>query len=121
MRLMSTSTGGLANRSFINGSKLWPPASTLASALVRRRSMASSTDPGAAYLKDAGITGHSPPRSARPVSTLHPATVKPPAIGSRLQYRLALRSDDAGIEAEPVHAPHVSRVLDFHAAVHHHL
>src|SRR5579859_467859 len=60
---MSTSTGGLARRSFINGSKLWPPASTLASSLVRRRSMASSTDPGAAYLKDAGITQHTPHRA----------------------------------------------------------
>ena len=34
-----------------------------------------------------------------------------------LRNRLALRANDAGVEAEPVHAAHVPRVLDFHAAV----
>src|SRR5215471_1977803 len=61
MRLISTRTGGIARRSFINGNRLWPPARTLASVWVANRSTASATDCGAAYLNEAGITDV-PPR-----------------------------------------------------------
>src|SRR5712692_1551477 len=71
MRLMSTRTGGLARRSFISGSKLWPPANTLASSFPLSRSTASTTDRGAAYLKDAGIIALHLPKT-------EPGTVKPP-------------------------------------------
>src|SRR5262245_33568543 len=55
MRLMSMRTGGLASRSFISGSRLWPPARTLASSLSLSRPTASPTDWTAAYLNEAGI------------------------------------------------------------------
>src|SRR5439155_16313306 len=63
MRLMSTRTGGEASRSFMSGSRLWPPASTLASAFNASRSTASPTECGAAYLNEAGITQHLPRRA----------------------------------------------------------
>src|SRR5205085_2750970 len=47
-------------RSFISGSRLWPPASTLASACSASRPTASPTERTAAYLNDAGIMRSSP-------------------------------------------------------------
>src|SRR5919197_1231937 len=98
MRLISTSTGGLARRSFISGSRLWPPASTLASSCARSRSSASATERGAAYLKDAGITGH------LPRATLHPhGPVVSTVSGScRLELFREQALGDTAAEQEPV-------------------
>ena len=62
-RLRSTRTAGRARRMFIMGTRLWPPASGLASGPWRARSSsASSTARGAKYSNGAGRTR---PRSAR--------------------------------------------------------
>src|SRR5919202_466315 len=99
MRLISTSMGGLASRSFISGSRLWPPASTLASSCARSRWRASATDRGAAYLKDAGITGH------LPRATLHPRgpVVSTVSRSRRLELLREQPLDDPAAEQEPVH------------------
>src|SRR5215472_10495553 len=50
MLLMSTTSSGEAKRSFISGTRLWPPASTLASSPPWcSRLIASSSDRGASY------------------------------------------------------------------------
>ena len=55
IRLMSTISAGVANRSFISGIRLWPPARTFASSPCSASSeSASSSDAGAAYSKLAG-------------------------------------------------------------------
>src|SRR5512133_2798648 len=60
-RLMSTSTRGAANRSFMSGMRLIPPASTLASSSYRPRvSSASSNVAGTTYSKLAGYRGDRP-------------------------------------------------------------
>src|ERR687885_1384668 len=99
MRLMSTSTGGLASRSFISGKRLWPPARTLASSCARSRSSASATERGAAYLNDAGITGH------LPRATLHPRGPVVSTVGGsgRLELFAEQALSDAPAEHEPVH------------------
>src|SRR3989449_124536 len=61
MRLMSTRAFGSARRSFITGSRLWPPARTFASPPKRSRIWtASSTDEGAKYSNRGGITPQPP-------------------------------------------------------------
>src|SRR3990167_9250954 len=55
MRPRSIRCLGLASRSFIRGTRLWPPASILTSSLAERRSMASRRDRGEWYSKVAGI------------------------------------------------------------------
>src|SRR5262245_48847764 len=67
MRLMSTSRPGVASRSFMSGSRLWPPASTLASPSPEPRWVsASATEVGATYLNAAGIM---PPPRREPIGT----------------------------------------------------
>src|SRR5437867_2154296 len=39
---------------------------------------------------------------------------------ARCRAASAPRADPTGVESEPVHAPEMARVLDLHAAVHHH-
>src|SRR5215471_10981819 len=118
MPLMSTSTGGFARRSFINGSRLCPPASTLASSCELSKSTASATERGAAYLNAAGIMrGIHLPAIQRRSDGATPSEIR--ARGHR--DASARRVDHTGVEAEPVHAPQVTGVFDFHAAVHHHL
>src|SRR5438128_1797381 len=61
MRLMSTRAFGSARRSFITGSRLWPPARTFASPPKRSRIWtASSTDECAKYSNRGGITPQPP-------------------------------------------------------------
>src|SRR3989442_2320912 len=61
MRLMSTRAFGSARRSFITGSRLWPPARTFASPPKRSRIWtASSTDEGAKYSNRGGIPPQPP-------------------------------------------------------------
>src|SRR5262249_9558056 len=56
-RLRSTTTAGRTRRMFIIGTRLWPPARSLASSPCRaRRSSASSMLRGAKYSKGAGRT-----------------------------------------------------------------
>src|SRR5271170_3062970 len=52
---MSTSMEGLATRKFIAGTKLWPPASTMASASLAKNFIASSSVLGARYAKSGGF------------------------------------------------------------------
>ena len=51
---MSTSTAGVARRSFIIGIRLWPPASTFAPSLSARSCTASATEPALWYVVCAG-------------------------------------------------------------------
>src|SRR3954462_14498423 len=60
MWLMSTTTAGDARRIERIGTRLWPPASTLASPPARA-SAASSTESGRRYANGAGFTRASPP------------------------------------------------------------
>ena len=48
---MSTSMDGMATRKFIAGTRLWPPASTIASRSLARNAIASSSVRGASYRK----------------------------------------------------------------------
>src|SRR5580704_3709086 len=52
---MSTSSDGLATRKFMAGIRLWPPASTIASASLAKNFIASSTVLGAWYAKSGGF------------------------------------------------------------------
>src|SRR5689334_4051062 len=57
---MSTTSSGDAKRSFISGTRLWPPASTLASSPPScSRLIASSSDRGASYRNRDGYIGSS--------------------------------------------------------------
>src|SRR5258708_34417146 len=111
MRLMSTSTGGLARRSFINGSKLWPPASTLASSFPRNRSTASATERGAAYLNDAGImrTSLNRPGAIGPVPSL---TLPPRAGRGQPATRRVVKGVERGSGADAASLGAVERRVD---------
>ena len=66
----STSTDGVASRSFIRGSSEWPPARSLASSpCSRSASSASSTERARTNENGAGITPR--PRGPRPARDLH--------------------------------------------------
>src|SRR5262245_44518521 len=58
---MSISSSGRARRSFMSGSRLWPPAISLPTEpWSPSRRTASSTDSARSYANDAGITGATP-------------------------------------------------------------
>src|SRR5690242_6743831 len=87
---MSTTSSGAANRSFSNGTRLWPPASTFASPPPSRsRAMASSIERGASYRNRDGYILPPPPlgsaRAGRAVGTARRL-----GVGDRDRHRLGL-------------------------------